>query len=181
MSRPTYMWHAEYSPEGQVHDLDEVHESVLIEQGWVDDPGKIGNNVWGTVGSDEIVARKKEAFDRGDIKAVGDDAMPSPGQVQENERLVKQLDDTQHELDSLKAELSAEQTLRQNAEKQADLRADAARQMGGGDGTAPPGGGGGGSDLSQQEREELERLNTAAAAGDTDPTAPADGGNSTDL
>ena len=69
MAQRTFLYHKDYAPEGQIFDLEKVSEAMLVEQGWVDNPGKLGINIW--TGDHAAMAELKNAFEKGDVAAIG--------------------------------------------------------------------------------------------------------------
>lgn len=129
--QPFTMYHKEYAPGGQDFDLEDGHTPVsLSKEGWVDNPAKLGINLWGPDAQahvDEMAAK----FEQRLIPAVdGPD-----GQLSDAEEKQRQLDEKDRQIHELEAErdraLRGEEdahTKRVQAEKDAaDMQAEADR------------------------------------------------------
>lgn len=124
----TMMYHKEYDPEGRVHDLDVVNIDELVRQGWVDNPAKLGINLWND--DPETTAAVKDIETEFVNKRLGplDDVVVLTGVEEaqrltaENEQLYKRIREVESEREALK------RSLRESKEKLADHRSDAARE-----------------------------------------------------
>lgn len=90
------LYHAEYAREGKVFRADSLdaqyRESLHhAEQGWADDPAKIGINLWGEPG-ETAVAERSRAFMAGEIPAIDPPGgvVMTPEQMAEEERKAKE-------------------------------------------------------------------------------------------
>ena len=122
--RPFTMYHLEYAPTGQDFDLDEGHSrEELVSQGWVDNPAKIGVNVWNP-DDDAInkrVAQMKRDFDDGVIPAVDDPNFQSDrlrAEAEENTRRLQEREEMLRENEDLR------ERLRQSEQRFADMESD---------------------------------------------------------
>ena len=119
-------YHKEYAPRGRDFDMEKTSIQALIEQGWVDHPGKIGVNVWGPAAQDDI-NRMRDAFDAGELEAI--DAGPT---------IVRAVNTAEKEMAEIEREIAWEKLrtvegenealrreLRESKEKLADHRSDA--------------------------------------------------------
>ena len=121
------MYHKDYAPKGQMFDVAETPQSLLISQGWVDNPAKIGVNVWTHAGSDEAVYKLASRYDSGHLAPVDDDMTPPPAYAEELETLRQKNIDLQKRLEELRQPESVAKQGKMAREKEADLRSDAAK------------------------------------------------------
>ena len=164
MPQNTRLWHKEYAGrEGRRFDLEKVSLDTLVEQGWVDNPGKLGMNVWG--GPDSDMTDLKERFEREEIGAI--EAVVAETRADEmsrleteNKRAYERLRVQEDENEALKRQL------REANEKLADHRSDAAKITDKHLGTAQPDGA---ADAAAQARAQEEAQDTGqGGAGDDD-------------
>ena len=68
-----FMYHKKHAPTGKEFDseVDSETPESLAEKGWVDNPAKIGVNVWGP-DNEPYVQAMKQKYDRGEVKALDD-------------------------------------------------------------------------------------------------------------
>lgn len=164
MPQETYLWHKEYADrEGRVFDLEQVSIDMLVEQGWVDNPGKLGMNVWG--GPDSDMTDLKQRFEAGEIGAVeptgavsGSEALAQ--MAAERDRGYKRMRVMEDENEALKRQL------REANEKLADHRSDAAKITDKHLGTAQPDGA---ADAAAQALEAEEAQDTGLNPDGSDP------------
>ena len=147
-------YHANYAPEGREFDLEQTSDDMLIEQGWVDSPAKIGVDVWQHEGSQAAVAKTKARYEQGMVAAVDKPDQPSVGQMEENERLRKELENALAQNEALRTEVTRERQYREFKEREADEKADAAKLM-------PQDQGRGPEDVSQVEKQMQEQASEA--------------------
>ena len=124
MSENTYLWHKEYAPNGRIFDLERISLASLVEEGYVDNPGKLGINVWG--GENKAMTELKTKFERGEVKAIGTVVMEARHDEihnlkRENQKTYERLRTTEDENAALKREL------RESKEKLGDHRSDGAK------------------------------------------------------
>lgn len=130
MERPVCLYHSDYARRGRDFDLAKVSLDALVEQGWVDHPGKIGENVWGPAAQDDV-NRIEAAFKNGDLGPLGrldghaNQSQPEM-EVAEAERrnLYERLRTQEDEIEHLKRQL------REGREKEADIGSDARKLEG---------------------------------------------------
>jgi len=122
----TILYHKIDAPTGHEFDLETVSLAQLVEAGWVDDPAKIGVNVWGHEGSQQAVAQTQARFDRGDMPPVDIPGASTPTQL-ENERLKDEIARLRAQLGDLRQPLTEDQQIAQHNEYEADMRSDAAK------------------------------------------------------
>lgn len=75
MSWKAIRYHKEYAPEGRPFEADSesaMHEMSkgLAQEGWVDDPAKLGINVWGVNADLGAIAQLKADFEAGRVPAI---------------------------------------------------------------------------------------------------------------
>ena len=127
--RNTYLYHKEYKPTGRIFDLNEVSLETLESEGWVDDPAKIGVNMWGGgVGVEAAVKARMEAVERGDIDRMGGDGPLTSNEEAnrasaERDATYKRLRVQEDENEALKREI------RELKEKRLDHESDASKIM----------------------------------------------------
>ena len=124
MPKNTMLYHKESAPDGEVFDLEKVAESALVEQGWVDNPGKFGHNIWG--GPDAAMEPIKRAFESKEVGAIESVAAHTPS----NEMDALRTNNSQlHEHLRVRDDenVALRRQLKESQEKLADHRSDAAR------------------------------------------------------
>lgn len=127
-TRETWRYHAEYAPEGQIFDLNKVSDTDLVAQGWVDNPAKIGNNMWGREDLDGPVQHTRDQLKNGDIDPVDKESRPAHGSQEENERHQIERDRLYGELRTKDETIAyLQRQLREGKERDADIRSDAAK------------------------------------------------------
>ena len=121
-----WMYHPENNPDGQIFDTNDVSQESLEAQGWVDHPAKFGHDVTGQA-SARFLAETKARHEAGGGPAAPLDPEALTRQQKEIEDLKEKLALRDSELEGLHTKLSAEEEMRQAAEKARDEMADAAR------------------------------------------------------
>ena len=125
LAKRAWRYHKEYAPKGQIFDLEKVDDKLLEEEGWVDNPAKIGVNVWGAgKGLDDAVQHISHEFEEGRIKARDDNEAPVLPSV-ENERMAKERDALYERIRTQEdANENLKRELKESNEKLADHRSD---------------------------------------------------------
>ena len=164
MKDPCWMYHKDYAPKGQMFDVAETPQSLLISQGWVDNPAKINVNVWGHAGSDEAVAKTTSRYDSGHLAPVDDDTTPPPAYAEELEQLRQKNIDLKKRLEELRQPETVAQQGKMAREKEADLRSDAAKMKPGKGRKADDESKAGAQMIEQANETQLEQKRDGAAA-----------------
>lgn len=118
------LFHKDYAPTGRIFNFEDGHtEQGLAKEGWVDDPAKIGVNVWGPQ-AEGAVARKSAQFQRGELPPIGEGRQMTQAEIDEaRDVLAKQNADEAF----LRGD-SAHPSYRQGRERAKDMKADAERK-----------------------------------------------------
>lgn len=132
MKKPYFGYHATRAPRGKMFD-EEVHGPITaLGDGWVDDPAKLGLNVWDDPDAEPLISMRKGQLERGEVDPV-DSASGIPQglreRLQESElraqRLQEQLDaERAANRDALRTD-AARDPMTDHKERLADERADA--------------------------------------------------------
>lgn len=126
------LYHAEYAREGKIFRADSAdaryRESLHhAEQGWTDDPAKLGINPWGEAGA-SAVAEKSRAFRAGEIPAIDppDGVVVTPQQREEEDRKAKERADLRAAVEAGRRQQEGlAQRKRMSEEKLRDSQSDA--------------------------------------------------------
>lgn len=132
MKRPYFAYHKTRAPSGKMFD-EEVHGPITgLGDGWVDDPAKLGLNVWDDPDAEPLIRQREGQLERGEIDPV-DPASGVPQGLRErlqeeqlrNQRLQEQIDRlTAEGHDGLRTDV-ARDPLAHHQERLADERSDA--------------------------------------------------------
>lgn len=137
-----WMYHKDYAPKGKIFNFAEPGPSQqdLVKQGWVDNPAKIGIDLWAELEgmSEEDRARRAPSirqiesdFDTGKLKAVEETPGVIPERLQDDaQRAMRERDDAFKALRVQEEENEAlKRELREARQKEADLHSDAEKVM----------------------------------------------------
>ena len=118
-------YYHENAPAGRIFNMDDVSESVLSEQGWVDSPAKLGISPLG--GDPEVFAELRDKVAKGEEPRIGGDFKIRQDDTdvelafKQNDKLLKELQKVKEQLET------SEQKRKMQSEELEDMRSDAAK------------------------------------------------------
>ena len=112
MTAAAILYHKEYAgPEGRRFEAEDVAtlERLIArraEEGWVDNPAKVGINAWPGMDAEERVAKIAKAYERGKVKAIDDHKPLTQEDIVEAEQRISDIEAREKALDEREAELA---------------------------------------------------------------------------
>ena len=126
MAKPTFLYH-ENHPRGKIWDLESFSEDLLVEQGWVDNPAKVGYDAWN--GNHEAMHPTRDAFKNGRLPAIGGQVDVGRTTSEEAAQAIKERDEAHARLRVRDSEVEElRRSLKDSKEKLADHRSDAEKK-----------------------------------------------------